>query len=315
MVGTIINVMVCLFSPAGAGSLPGWYTCTCPSTPAASGTPCVCPSTSAPGNLPTSSVPQLIVFTHDDSILQTTYNDITSALDGKKSANGCPAVATMFVTTLNTADCSLARKLYAAGYEIADHTITHPHMNSSFTQAMVEDQILGARTKIAACGIPQSDIVGFRQPFLESNPTVRQVLKSNGFLYDSTILEEPTNSISNGMAARTWPYTLQDGVPQNCAWYGNTQNCTTSERYPGMWEVPLWVLAAKGLYSMDYGDATNSVYDVLKANFDATYDGNRSPMPIYIHTPWLTTAHIADLKKFAGECGKASVGVASGLLA
>lgn len=136
-------------------------------------------------------------------------------------------------------------------------------MNSSFTQAMVEDQILGARTKIAACGIPQSDIVGFRQPFLESNPTVRQVsrvwvaalelmallsgwymqmvrplehpltfaaacrppsyraaqvLKSNGFLYDSTILEEPTNSISNGMAARTWPYTLQDGVPQNCAW-------------------------------------------------------------------------------------------------
>lgn len=52
-----------------------------------------------------------------------------------------------------------------------------------------------------------------------------------------------------------------------------------------------------------------------QANFDATYDGNRSPMPIYIHTPWLTTAHIADLKKFAGECGKASVGVASGLLA
>ena len=31
-----------------------------------------------------------------------------------------------------------------------------------------------------------------------------------------------------------------------------------------MWEVPLWVLAAKGLYSMDYGDATDSVYDVLR---------------------------------------------------
>lgn len=38
------------------------------------------------------------------------------------------AVATMFVTTLNT-DCSLVRKLYAAGYEIADHTITHPHVS------------------------------------------------------------------------------------------------------------------------------------------------------------------------------------------
>lgn len=39
------------------------------------------------------------------------------------------AVATMFVTSLNT-DCSLARKLYAAGYEIADHTMTHPHVST-----------------------------------------------------------------------------------------------------------------------------------------------------------------------------------------
>lgn len=46
--------------------------------------------------------------------------------------------------------------------------------------------------------------------------------------------------------------------------YAPTQNCSTAERYPGMWEVPLWVLTAKGMYSMDYGDATNSVYDVLK---------------------------------------------------
>lgn len=51
-------------------------------------------------------------------------------------------------------------------------------MNASFTQAMVENQVLGARTKITACGIPQADIVGFRQPFLESNPTVRQVRRA-----------------------------------------------------------------------------------------------------------------------------------------
>lgn len=34
-----------------------------------------------------------------------------------------------------------------------------------------------------------------------------------------------------------------------------------------MWEVPLWVLAAKGLYSMDYAsDGAFSVYDVLKVS-------------------------------------------------
>lgn len=45
-----------------------------------------------------------------------------------------------------------------------------------------------------------------------------QVLNENGFLYDSPILEGSISSISDGMGARTWPYTLQDGIPQNCAW-------------------------------------------------------------------------------------------------
>ena len=135
-----------------------------------------------------------------------------------------------------TADCALARKLYAAGYEIADHTISHPHvsssqpaivaalaccfdrqlqqvppclpfaspalsrprpalarlpaprlplchpmqMDSSYSQAMVENEVLGSRAKIAACGIPAADIVGFRQPFLEAQPTVRQVRRTGG---------------------------------------------------------------------------------------------------------------------------------------
>ena len=44
-----------------------------------------------------------------------------------------------------------------------------------------------------------------------------QVLHRSGFLYDSSLLEDPTGeSLSRGMAARVWPYTLQDGVAQNC---------------------------------------------------------------------------------------------------
>ena len=46
-----------------------------------------------------------------------------------------------------------------------------------------------------------------------------QVLLENGFLYDSTILETPQTSLSSGQGARVWPYTMQDGVPQNCAWW------------------------------------------------------------------------------------------------
>jgi hypothetical protein len=43
------------------------------------------------------------------------------------------------------------------------------------------------------------------------------------------------------------------------------------------------------------------VYDVLKANFDAAYEGNRAPFPIYVHKFWLTTDDNAeDLQRFAG---------------
>ena len=79
--------------PAGAGSPPSWYSCSCS---AGSAAPCVCPSTAAPGGLapalhlnrppplPPPRRPQ-----HDDSILQTTYDAITSILNGRQSANGC----------------------------------------------------------------------------------------------------------------------------------------------------------------------------------------------------------------------------------
>jgi hypothetical protein len=53
---------------------------------------------------------------------------------------------------------------------------------------------------------------------------------------------------------------------------------------------------------MDYGDPDrgDSLWDILRANFDATYYGNRAPFPIYIHTPWLNGKRSDDLKRFAG---------------
>ena len=48
----------------------------------------------------------------------------------------------------------------------------------------IEAQIVGGRHEIAACGIPEGDIVGFRAPYLDTNPDVREVLHEAGFLYD-----------------------------------------------------------------------------------------------------------------------------------
>lgn len=43
------------------------------------------------------------------------------------------------------------------------------------------------------------------------------------------------------------------------------------------------------------------MFDILKANFDAAYNGNRAPLPIFIHSPWLRQgSNLEDLQRFAG---------------
>jgi hypothetical protein len=74
--------------------------------------------------------------------------------------------------------------------------------------------------------------------------------------------------------------------------------------------VPLWDLSAKGgPYTMDYGDdgsqkcsGANCVYDILMANFQESYEGNRAPFPLFIHTPWMTRGtHLQQLQRFVKE--------------
>ena len=235
---------------------------------------------------------------HDDALTSTTNAAFHTVLDGKRSANGCPAAATFFTTSdytggwvlapagcprraltgarrgahqrctmlrvektahrpsapvcspnhppvhpptrppahppipgLPPVDCTLTKALHDAGHEIADHTVHHydlsgtlaalgggaggggtgpctarrglgalgargwavldctaatpgqsspppsppPRAHPGNSKAQVVDAVVGARAKLAACGIPAKSIAGFRQPYLSSNPTVRQV--------------------------------------------------------------------------------------------------------------------------------------------
>ena len=84
-------------------------------------------------------------------------------------------------------------------------------------QALLESEILDARRQLAACGIPEGDIVGMRAPFLESDPALRGALHRHGFLYDSSLLEDGEASVSRGGSERLWPWDLQYGIPINCS--------------------------------------------------------------------------------------------------
>ena len=54
----------------------------------------------------------------------------------------------------------------------------------NMTRKSMRQEIVGARGKLAACGIPARDIVGFRAPYLDTNRYVRDTLAEGGFLYD-----------------------------------------------------------------------------------------------------------------------------------
>lgn len=44
---------------------------------------------------------------------------------------------------------------------------------------------------------------------------------------------------------------------------------------------------------------------VLKSNFDASYNGNRAPFPLFLHAYWHSAANFSDvLARFIGECNR-----------
>ncbi|PSC73088.1 Polysaccharide deacetylase domain-containing [Micractinium conductrix] len=261
-------------------------------------------STSPPGGLDPSQVPMFVLFTHDDAVTEATHEAMRAVTDGRASLDGCPAVATMF-TTISGNECELMMDLFSSGYEIADHTKSHISLKG-LDQDTLEDEVLGARSALAECGVPEGDIVGMRNPFLETDSNVRKLLAENGFLYDSTIISNvgSASQFSPDPSLRLWPWDMANGNPVDCSFFAGSQECSSEERLPGLWQVPVWWVTEDGSadgtpFSMDYGDGDNA-YKILKANFDAAYCGNRAPMPIFIHTPWLVKDdNLKGVQKFA----------------
>lgn len=76
---------------------------------------------------------------------------------------------------------------------------------------------------------------------------------------------------------------------QNCAFTAPDGQCNQqAERYPGVFEVPLYELQDAAGTQLASMDPTGDIYTILKTNFDMNYLGNRAPFGVYTHAPWFT---------------------------
>lgn len=259
---------------------------------------CYCAGQSGP--IPVEEIPQFILFTHDDITGEESTSLMNEAREGIINPNGCRAPATFFTMGAYT-DCDYVRKAFDEGDEIACHTVSHEAMGMDYKG--IEAEIAGQREwLINQCGMSPDDVVGHRSPYLVNNPQHRQALAKGGFLYDSTISEhwpnqglfnsEPRTTSPDG-GSRLWPYTMDYGVAQNCRWTGNL--CKEDEVYEGLWEVPVWVIQndnyPENAFALDPCDGKKpkecDPVELLKFNFLKSYNGNKAPVPVFVHSFWL----------------------------
>ncbi|KAG0354263.1 hypothetical protein BGZ54_001734, partial [Gamsiella multidivaricata] len=217
------------------------------------------------------TVPQFFTLTFDDAVQGPTVPVASSLMKPHTNPNGCPIKATWFAQTVYS-DYSLIQQWYAAGNEVADHTMNHLGTPPA-------EEIVGNRKAINAfSGIPFAKLNGFRAPFLNYSDATFQILGQEKFLYDSSTAAVPSDAY--------WPYTLDSGLHNDC-WNGI---CDKTISIPGMWEIPMHAImdsdlptAIPHVMDVQLEASADVITGLLHKNFDRHYQGNRAPFGIYLH--------------------------------
>ncbi|KAJ3042916.1 hypothetical protein HK097_001867, partial [Rhizophlyctis rosea] len=245
---------------------------------------CYCASTQPPVATP----PQFLLVTYDDAVQAAGWGPANALLANRKNPNGCPAQATFFVSTLYS-DPYLMTQWYAAGNELASHTVTHAE---PFTATYPE--IEGNRYwATSLSGIPRSKFAGFRHPFLNYTKESLELLAKMGFLYDSSMS-------GGGGADGVWPYTLDYGSVNDCL--NGVNVCGRDLDAKGLWEIPMATLnnPVLGTQLMDPFNEPNpfnatspsQVTTDYTTAFTQHYTTNRAPFGVYTHPVWLGAAQL-----------------------
>jgi len=242
---------------------------------------CFCSGYQPPAGMSPSSIPQFIMISFNGAINENNYEEYSKIFHNERlNPNGCPIRGTFFVTQ-EWNDNWLTQNLYAAGHEIADHSVTlealQPYKKADIDRWVKE--IGGMKKTLELFSeIAPEDIQGFRAPFLQPGGDIMvDAIVKSGLSYDSSLPARENDP-------PIWPYTLDFKSIQNC----QVGPCP-EKSHPGVWEVPLVHLNSFDGRRCAIVDAcqdrgyNESASDFLFKNFWRHYNGNRAPFPLNMH--------------------------------
>lgn len=206
------------------------------------------PSYDPPGGLAVDSCPIFIVLGFDDNryvdgmewvlnLLQERTNP--QGTGNPETFDGLPIIASFYYISGaldEDTDGSLLetwKLAYERGHEVANHTVSHNTSNSLSKEAWV-DEMQRCRARLSLeIGIPETEIVGFRTPYLAYNSETFKAIKELGMLYDCTM----TQHQNVGRKQFYWPYTLDNG-------FAGQSLDSGLHVIEGQWQIPAYTFGA-----------------------------------------------------------------------
>ncbi|XP_071166720.1 uncharacterized protein [Mytilus edulis] len=236
-----------------------------------------------------SEIPQIVYFGFDDALtplVDPLYKKLFRS--NRTNPNGCSIGMTLYVSNQYTSYAEV-REFYGRGMEIASHSVHHSHIRTE--QTLFKEARLQKQNLARLGGIPESEIIGWRSPFLETAGDYQpDVLRKLGYEYDISL----TYTRRHMKAHNPWPFTADYGWPYQC----QMKPCLTKP-HPGFWEFPVnSMMDFKDQYPCNYVDGClnrpkneTEAYKYLIDNFNNAYRGNRAPLGIHMHAAWFVSKY------------------------
>jgi hypothetical protein len=318
----------------------------------------VLPSQDPPCGLQPNQVPQFVAIGFDDNAYSGLdgsngtggFSWATQMARARHNPDGSQVHISFYFTTIymdqwQSESPTFVKRAWRTaltdGNEIGDHTINHSHGDqfsleqwrtemqgciNSLTKPFDPDEVNFSPDSSKGIGAAQSEIVGFRTPFLEYNDATLAAEQQLGFHYDCSI-EDGFQEDQDG-SNNLWPYTLDHGSPGHEV-FVEWGSKPPINNHPGLWELPISPVIVppddkcaqygvpSGLrarlqqrqswFDVDSGKITGFDYNLwvsfsmtkaeflatLKYTLDQRLAGNRAPMMFGAHTDYYSSKYTA----------------------